>query len=145
MGEEKTVLKKIEKNNPTNEKDSCFVNTDFSNKNRKRGLKKGSKPELLLSQILLQPKLEKFQSDGSNDPLDICDGKLGSVHEKENCAEKYEIFKNQKLLIDLKEGRFNTINPTSDTKPLKNNIRNDGSNLGKNDPLDICDDEEKKK
>ena len=75
-------------------KDSCFVNTDFSNKNRKRGLKKGSKPELLLSQVLLKPKclevvkLENFQSDGSNDPLDICDDKLESVHEKENCAEK---------------------------------------------------------
>ena len=134
-------------------KDSCFLNTDSSNKNRKRGLKKGSKPELLLSQVLLRPKclednkLEKFRSDGSNDPLHICDDKMESVHEKENCAEKYEMFKDQKLLIDtesnheaLKEDRYNTVNPSSNTKPLKNNFRNDCSNLGENDPLDICGD-----
>merc|ERR1712203_667675 len=43
------------------------------------------------------------------------------------------------------EYRCNTNNPLSNIKPLKNNFRKEGSNLGENDPLDICGDEEKKK
>ena len=138
-------------------KDSCFVNTDYSYKNIQLGLKKGSKPELLLPQVSLQPcfqakyledvKLENFRSDGSNDPLNICDDKLESVHEKENCAEKYEIFENLKLLTDtesnqdsLNEDKCITVKPQNNSKTFGNNFRNDGSNFGENDPLGICDD-----
>ena len=138
-------------------KESCFVDTNDLYKNKRSGLKKRSKPELLLPQVSVQPcfqakyledvKLENFRSNGSIDPLDICDDKLESVHEKENCAEKYEIFENEKLLIDsdsnyeaLKEDGYITITPPNNTKPLDNNFRSNGSNLGENDPLDICGD-----
>ena len=41
--------------------------------------------------------------------------------------------------------RNNAVNPSNGSKTFENNFRNDGSNLGENDPLDICGDEEKKK